>query len=205
MQVTLHLDGRTVSGGSALLMHNERLADPLDPFVQALSGLTGKRKKTIADHEEIAHIEFLGGLYTTPSIDYPLNKINAQPSIPAWNVLRCLQDGAKRQKRGADVLRGIFPLAEDAVLSYSGPRDPEKLWQAGEFSLRKSVGVQRNRTMRTRPVFADWRAELQVEVDAAVFDLHTLRKAWKDAGIYSGLGDMRPIYGRFAGTIEEKS
>ena len=31
MQVTLKLDGRTASGGSALIMHNERLADPLDP------------------------------------------------------------------------------------------------------------------------------------------------------------------------------
>jgi hypothetical protein len=204
MQVTLHLDGRTISGGSALLMHNERLADPLDPFVQALSEITGKRKKTTADHEEIAHIEFLGGLYTTPAISYPLNGTKAKPSVPAWNVLRCLQDGAKRQKKGADVLRGIFPLAEDAVLSYDGPTDPEKLWQAGEFSLRKSVGVQRNRTMRTRPLFVDWQAKLPVEVDVSVFDLHTLKRAWKDAGIYSGLGDMRPVYGRFVGTIKEE-
>lgn len=204
MQVTLHLDGRTVSGGSALLMHNERLADPLDPFVQALSEITGKRKKTTADHEEIAHIEFLGGLYTTPAISYPLNGAKVKPSVPAWNVLRCLQDGAKRQKKGADVLRGIFPLAEDAALSYDGPTDPEKLWQAGEFSLRKSVGVQRNRTMRTRPLFVDWQADLPVEVDVSVFDLHTLKRAWKDAGIYSGLGDMRPVYGRFQGTIKEE-
>jgi hypothetical protein len=205
MQVTLHLDGRTASGGSALLMHNERLADPLDPFVQALSQLTGKRKKTTADHEEIAHIEFLGGLYTNPAINYPLNGTKAAPAIPAWNILRCLQDGAKRQKRGADVLRGIFPLIEDAEVKYDGPTDPEKLWQDGSFSLRKSVGVQRNRTMRTRPLFTDWQIELPVEVDAAVFDVHTLEKAWADAGIYSGLGDMRPVYGRFKGTLKEEA
>lgn len=204
MQVTLHLDGRTDSGGSALLMHNERLADPIDPFVQALSEITGKRKKAIADHEEIAYIEFLGGLYTTPSLNYPLNGVEAIPCVPAWNVLRCLQDGAKRHKRGADVLRGIHPLVEDATLIYEGPSDPEKLWQSGKFSLRKSVGVQRNRTMRTRPLFIDWQAELDVEVDDTVFDLHSLKKAWSDAGVYSGLGDMRPVYGRFEGTIKEK-
>lgn len=205
MQVTLHLDGRTASGGSALLMHNERLADPLDPFVQALSTLTGKRKKSTADHEEIAHIEFLGGLYTAPALDYPVNGNKAKPCIPSWNILRCLQDGAKRQKRGADVLRGIVPLTEHAALTYDGPTDPEKLWQDGSFALRKSVGVQRNRTMRTRPLFTDWQVELDIEVDASVFDLHTLDKAWKDAGTYSGLGDMRPVYGRFVGTLEEKS
>lgn len=203
MQVTLHLDGRTASGGTALLMHNERLADPLDPFTRALGEITSKRKKSIADHEEIAHIEFLGGLYTTPPLGYPLNGAKAKPCVPAWNVIRCLQEGAKRQKRGADVLRGIRPLTEDATLKYEGPADPEKLWKDGGFSLRKSVGVQRNRTMRTRPFFTDWQAELAVEVDVTVFDLNVLTKAWKDAGIYAGLGDMRPVYGIFIGTVEE--
>lgn len=203
MQVNLHLDGRAASGGSALLMHNERLADPLDPFVQALSQITGKPKKTTADHEKIAHIEFLGGLYTTPALDYPLNGAKAKPSVPAWNILRCLQNGAKRQKRGMDVLRGIVPLAENVPLQYEGPTDPEKLWQDGGFSLRKSVGVKKNRTMRTRPLFVDWQAELKIEVDSSIFDIHTLRQAWEDAGIYSGLGDMRPVYGRFIASLEE--
>lgn len=204
MQLTLQLDGRTGSGGSALLMHNERLADPLDPFVQALSEITAKRKKSTADHEEIGYLEFLGGLYTVPPLTWPLDKkAKAKPCIPAWNIIRCLQDGAKRQKRGADILKGVFPLAEQGLLSYDGPTDPEKLWQAGSFSLRKSVGIQRNRTMRTRPLFAEWQAELPVEVDAAVFDLHTLKRAWKDAGVYSGIGDMRPVYGRFKATIKE--
>jgi hypothetical protein len=205
MQVKLKLDGRTSYGGSALVMHNERLADPLDPFVQALSEITGKRKKTTADHEEIAHLEFLGGLYTTPALDYPLNGSKPKPCVPAWNVLRCLQDGGRRSKRGLDVPRGIYPLAECAEIQYEGPTDPEKLWQEGSFSLRKSVGIQRSRTMRTRPIFTDWQAELPVEVDATVFDLHTLKKIWKEAGIYAGLGEMRPVYGRFIATVEESA
>lgn len=203
MQVTLHLDGRTASGGSALVMHNERLADPLDPFTQAIANVSKKRNKTTADYEEIAYLEFLGGLYTDPVAGYPLNGSSPKPCIPAWNVLRCLQDGGRRHKRGMDVPRGIYPLTETAELIYDGPAEPDKLWKAGGFSLRKSVGVQRSRTMRTRPMFVDWQARLSIEVDATVFDLHTLQQIWKDAGIYAGLGEMRPIYGRFAATIEE--
>ena len=73
------------------------------------------------------------------------------------------------------------------------------------LALRKTVGVQRARTMRTRPIFNEWKAELPVEVDPVVFDLDTLRNCWKDAGTYAGIGEMRPVYGRFKATIEEAS
>lgn len=199
MKVTLQLKGQ-----SALIMHNERLADPLDTFTEALSAVTKKRNKTKADHELMAHIEFLGGLYTDPVVEYPVNGSKVKPGIPSWNILRCLQDGGRRFKRGMDVPRGIYPLQEFVPLQFDGPTDPEKLWQDGGFKLRKSVGVQRSRTMRTRPIFPEWEASLPIEVDAEVFDLHTLRNIWKAAGIYAGLGDMRPIYGRFEGTIAEE-
>jgi hypothetical protein len=199
VKVTLHLDGRAAAGGSALIMHNERLADPLDPFTRAIAAISKKRGKTEADHQEIGRLEFFGGLYADPMIT-PDNLIGT-PCLPAWNVLRCLQDGARRHKRGADVLRGIYPIGDTATLIYDGPPNPEGLWVSGEFSLRKTVGVQRARTVRTRPVFTDWQARLDVEVDATVWDLHTLRVCWRDAGTYSGIGDMRPVYGRFVATV----
>lgn len=192
MQWLLIADGRAASGGSSLIMHNERLADPLDEFTRALGAVTKKRNKTEADHLEIGRLEFLGGLYTNGN----------GPCLPAWNILRCLQDGAKRHKRGADVLRGVYPLVEHSDVEYEGPRDPDALWKTQNFALRKTVGVQRSRTVRTRPIFSEWRFELPVEVDPTVFDLDTLQQIWKEAGIYSGIGDMRPIHGRFAGTIE---
>lgn len=192
MKVLLKLDGRAKSGGSPLVMHNERLADPLDETVRAIAAISKKRNKTEADHAEIGRLEFLGGLYTNGN----------GPCLPAWNILRCLQDGARRHKRGVDVPRGIYPLVEHTDVQYDGPRDPDELWKGGGFSLRKSVGIQRSRTMRTRPIFAEWQAELQIEVDPRVFDVETLRPIWQDAGTYAGLGEMRPIYGRFAGTME---
>lgn len=195
MKVILNLDGRTASGGAPLVMHNERLADPLDETVRAIAAISKKRNKTEADHMEIARLEFGGGLYTNGN----------GPCLPAWNILRCLQDGAKRHKRGADVLRGVYPIIDHADVQYDGPRDTEELWHDGAFALRKTVGIQRSRTMRTRPIFTDWQAELTVEVDATVFDVDTLKVCWADAGRYAGIGEMRPVYGRFVGSLDAES
>ena len=175
------------------MMHNERLADPLDEITREIAKISKKRNKTEADHMEIGRLEFHGGLYANGN----------GPCLPAWNILRCLQDGAKRHKRGVDVLRGVYPLAEHADVIYEGPRDTDELWKAGGFSLRKTVGVQRARTVRTRPIFSEWTCELPVEVDPVVFDLDTLANCWKDAGTYAGIGEMRPVYGRFKATIEQ--
>jgi hypothetical protein len=203
MEATLVLDGRSDSGGSPLIMHNERLADPLDDFTKAIAKISKKRGKTEADHEEIGRLEFLGGLYTDPVLNYPLTGGKVDIGIPAWNIIRCLQDGGKRHKRGADVPRGIYPCQEFAVLEFEAVgQTPAQLWKGGEHHLRKSVGVQKAKTMRTRPYFTDWQLKLPIEVDMNIFDIHALENIWREAGKYAGLGDMRPIYGRFAGTIE---
>jgi len=193
MQLVLVLDGRTDSGGAPLIMHSERLADPLDEWTRKIAAISKKRNKTEADHLEIGRLEFLGGMYVNGN----------GPALPAWNIIRCLQDGAKRHKRGQDVLRGVYPRAEHADVMYEGPRDPDAMWKAGTFALRKTVGIQRSRTVRTRPIFVDWQARLPIEIDDTVFDLDSLREFWRQAGIFAGIGDMRPVYGRFAGVIEE--
>jgi hypothetical protein len=194
-----------------MVCHNERLADPLDSITQALAEITGKRKKAIEDHQEIARREFFGGLYTHPVYEWePDEDLEVLIGVPAWNVLRCLQEGAKRHKRGPDILRGVSPIPEFAPVTFEnpfgdvfeGPQSPHALWQDGGLSLRKSVGVQRSRTMRTRPIFREWELTLDVEVDPTVLDVHTIRFMWKDAGLYAGLGEMRPVYGKFEGTVE---
>lgn len=207
MQVLLRADGSVEAGGMALVCHNERLADPLDPVTRLLSSVTKKRNKTETDHTEIARIEFFGGLYMSEPIDVDAGELltpaGAVPVIPVWNLLRCLQEGAKRHKRGPDVLRGVHPIGESVPIVYDGPTDPDEMWKSGRFALRKGVGVQRSRTIRTRPIFQEWSAEMLVDVDPVVFDLDTLQNFWADAGRYAGLGEMRPVYGRFAGTATE--
>jgi hypothetical protein len=43
-------------------MHSARLADPLDELKIDIDRLTKKRDKTIADHQQIAKMEWYGGL-----------------------------------------------------------------------------------------------------------------------------------------------
>jgi hypothetical protein len=203
MKLLLNADGtKAVGGPSTLIVHNERLADRLDEFARAISAISKKRNKTEADEEEIGRLEFYGGLYTEPQITGPADLNGQRICLPAWNLLRCLQEGATRQKRGKDVLRGVYPLADHVVPEFDGPTGLTERWQDG-YWLRKTVGVQRSRTVRTRALFTDWRFSLPVEVDPNVFDVHTIRVAWRDAGTYVGLAEMRPVFGRFEGTVEE--
>lgn len=192
MKALLKMDGRTEAGGSSVLMHNERLANPLDPFAEAVSQIAGVRKKTRPVHLDLAYAEFVGGLYSNGN----------GPCLPAWNIIRCLQEGATRFKRGRDVLRGVHPVTDHADLTYEGPRDFDELWK-GEFWITKGVGVGQSKVMRTRPKFDDWKAELLVEIDPEIFNLSDVAQAWNRSGRYVGIGDGRPIFGRFDGIVEE--
>lgn len=204
MRYTLILDGRTEAGGSPLIMHNERLNDPLDPITRELAKVTGKTKKTEVDHAEMGRIEFYGALYTDPAIPSvaELKSYEGAVVLPSWNIFRSLQEGAKQIKLGRAVLRGVVPLTEYVPLEYAGPESPVDLWNAGTFSLRKGVGIGTKKVMRTRPIFTDWQASLDIEVDPEMLDGDKLAECWRRAGLYAGLGDMRPVYGRYAAKVE---
>lgn len=49
-----------LTDSSALVMHNSRLVDSLDPWSREIAAITGKSHKTIADYEQITEVEFYG-------------------------------------------------------------------------------------------------------------------------------------------------
>ena len=110
------LDGRAESNGTPLLMHNERLADPLNEFALEIGKISKKRGKTETDHLEIARLEFVGGMYFDDADG---------PVMPVWNVVRMIQNAGKRHKLGASVLRGVIPATQTTPVIYDGPRDIE--------------------------------------------------------------------------------
>jgi hypothetical protein len=187
------LDGRSESNGTPLLMHNERLADPLDPYALEIAKISKKRGKTEQDHLEIARLEFVGGLYHDDDLG---------PYIPGWHVIRCIQNAGKQHKLGASVLRGVVPATEKAPVQYDGPRDIEAMWKDGRFALRKSVGIGSSRTMRTRPLFTEWTLAVEIEVDLRILDPEKINQLAEEAGRYQALGDYRPVYGRFLGAAK---
>lgn len=182
----------TLTGTTALLMHNSRLSNPLDPATKAVRKYTSKRKKTDEDHEMIARLEFAGGLYLDPDVG---------PYIPGENIARCLVDGAKLTKMGVKVTRGVFISTDVNPLSYQGPRDDEGLWKAGNRHMA-SVKVGTSRMMRCRPWFPTWSVQADGMLDPSVLELDDLSTIADNAGSLIGLGDWRPRFGRFTATVE---
>lgn len=195
------LDASNEGLGAPILLHNERLADPLDQYARWLAELSKKRSKTERDIEEIGRREFFGGGYWI--IDEGPDKKVSDPCVPTWNVIRCLQEAGTRHKLGKQVLRGIVPVVDETPLIYDGPRDAADLWKTGTFHSRKGVGIGQRRVMRTRPCFTNWRLEVDLEVDLTILDPDVVSLLVFEAGRFVGLADARPRFGRFLGSAEQ--
>jgi hypothetical protein len=183
----------TITGIEPLLMHSDRLSDPLDPSAMALREVTKKRVKTDDDHREMARLEWRGSLYWSE---------RSGVHIPGRNIEKCFIEGARISRAGRQVERGLFVLTNEAPLSYDGPKEMDALWLDERFRDRRSVGVGPRRVMRTRPIFPDWSVDVEAELDTSVLGMEELRRIASEAGRQIGLGDFRPRYGRFTATVE---
>jgi len=185
-----------ITGIAPLIMHNGRLADPLDEATKALASVTGKRKKTDADIEEIARLEFMGSLYLNDK---------GEPIIPARWVYGCLAGkggAARKNKAGTEAKAGLFVVG-NFPLSYDGPRDAKGLWKDARFRSRVNAKVGQATIMRTRPIFEEWAAEVEVGYNPEIVNRADLIEWMTLAGEQIGMGDWRPQYGRFtAETLE---
>lgn len=183
----------TLTGTTPLLMHNSRLANPLDPIVKAIKKINAKRNnKTDDDHEEVARLEHLGSLYFDPDIG---------PYIPGENIARCIRAAASLDRKGKNVERGVLISTDTNPISYPGPRDIDGLWKDENFRLIAAVGVGQARIMRCRPRFAAWTVAAEGILDPSVIDFTDFETYVTTAGQMIGLGDWRPRYGRFTATL----
>lgn len=185
-----------MTGTAPLLMHNARLADPLDPASKALAAVTSKRKKTDNDIEEIAKLEFKGSLYT--------NGAN-EPVIPArliYGMLAGKGGAARMQKSGQQAKAGLF-VKGNFSLQYDGPKDPDSLWKDQRFRSRVNAKVGPATIMRTRPIFEEWKVEVEVNFNPDILNRQTLIEWMQLAGEQVGIGDWRPQHGRFTATVIE--
>ena len=188
MKITL-----TLTGTAPLLMHSDRMVNPLDPIVRAMKPISAKRKKTDADYEALAELEFRGSIYHDDITG---------PFIPGENIEKAIVEGGRITKQGKQVERGMFVIDDRVPLIYPGPRTVDELWADPGFRHMKSVRVGQSRVMRTRPMFNQWLIETVAEVDDGLLNLDSLRAIGADAGSMVGLGDYRPRFGRFEFTAE---
>lgn len=177
----------TIRGVCPIVMHNERLADPLNEHAKALKALTKKRNKTDDDHLAVSRAEFMGGLYWDADLG---------PHVPERCLERLLRDAASKSKQGKAVLSALI-VTDPAKLEYKGPRDPVAMWEAGTFVLRASVGVGQQRVIRSRPIFRDWSLTFTVNFDENVLDERDVDSFVEIGGRLVGLLDWRPKHGRY--------
>ncbi|QOZ06678.1 hypothetical protein XH96_03445 [Bradyrhizobium sp. CCBAU 51765] len=173
-----------------LLMNGSRLADPLDPDAIKLLAVTAKRKKTVADHRRIADIEWVGKLWTH----------EGRVCIPMDALEKAFEEAAKTRNGGAALAAAVV-VDEPAVLEYPGPTDLKKLAKREDFRFRKLVRVRRALTPRTRPIFNEWSAVVNVTYLASVINREQVVDFFGLAGSSVGIGDWRKKFGRFR--IEE--
>ena len=187
----------TILGESPLLCHNGQTADPRNTYSKAIKAVSGKRKKTDADYEEMARLEWLAGIY----------RFRDDLVIPDYVLEAVFINGAKKSKRGPQAKCGLF-FTEHASLVFPGK--PEiinddtlgEMFTSGEFTHTVGVKVGMAKVMRTRPMFRSWSLFATAQFDPDVLNLRDIEEIANDAGKLVGLGDWRPKHGRFNAGIQ---
>jgi len=167
-------------------MHNGQTADPTNKWSKLIKQISSKRAKTDADHEEMARLEFMAGLYLDES----------GPVLPAYMIEATILGGAKKSKEGQTSKSGYFCL-EHAPLEYAGPRTANELWDDEQFRFSSIVRVQTSRVSRMRPIFREWSAIVTLNVEDTLVNPAQVDRWLNASGSQVGLGDWRPQYGRF--------
>lgn len=177
-----------IIGIAPLIMHNSQLADPLNKFTRAMKAITAKgKKKTEADMEELARLEFVGGLYVDSQ---------GRPAVPGEVIEGAIRDGARKSRQGKDsqcgvISDGLWPLI------YDGPKKPDDLFVDERFRDYRGVRVNNSRIMRTRPKFPVWSLVFEVAFQDEITSKANVEKWLTDAGQFVGIMDYRPRFGRF--------
>ena len=169
-----------MSSLTPLIMHNGQMANPLHPISLEIKKISGKRGKTEADLQELARLEFLGGLYLS----------DGKPCIPGKMLVASLRNGARRLRSGKKVEAGVF-CQRSFPLLYDGPAKPEQLWADESYRLVEIVRVTTSRIVRTRPKFEKWGAEIEFLFNENVINSSDIVEWMSVAGEQVGIGDWR--------------
>ncbi len=180
-----------IEGLCPAIMNNGRKANPMDKFAKAIKEILSLKPRggTLTDKqmEELAYLEFMGGLYVDT---------NGRVCWPGENLESMLFAAARKQRRGKDSQIGLL-VDGDWPLSYDGPKDVEKLWKDEQFRkycMAKNKGVP---VLKCRPIFNQWLLEFEIAYDPDVLTEAIITDWLEIAGRMIGLSDWRPKYGRF--------
>lgn len=183
---------RVTIAGPTYMSHNGQLADPLNQYAKAIKQLTSKRKKTEADIEAIAKLEWEGGMYLST---------DGHQIVPSRVLESHIVEGARKAKEGKIALAGLFVDTDARLLYAGGPITIDEMrGRFDEFRDTRGVRVGQSRVMRTRPIFRDWSATFDASIHTSMVNPDHLLRWLEAAATEVGLGELRPRYGRYVVT-----
>lgn len=180
-------------GISPLIMHSCKCVNPLHPISKELKKYTSKRTKTDEDLQIISDLEWEAGAYWQEGLGL---------YIPAENVEATIQNGAKANKRGKDIQKYVTVETLYIPFDYGENLTKEELIASYEYRDTRPMAVQRAKIMRTRPRFDKWKIEFDMIFDEEKIDIETIMNSMEYAGMYVGLCDSRPKYGKFVAVVD---
>ena len=184
----------TWKGISPLIMHSCQCVNPLHPIAKELKKYTSKKNKTDEDLTTISDLEWEAGAYWKDGLGL---------YIPAENVEVTIINGAKANKKGKDVQKYVDVIDLYIPLDYGENLSKEELIQNYEYRDTRIMTVMRSKILRTRPRFDQGKIEFELRYNEEKIDIETIINAIEYAGMYVGLCDSRPKYGKFVATVEE--
>jgi hypothetical protein len=157
-----------------------------------MKAVSGKRKKTDADYDEMSRLEWFASLYRSED----------DLLIPDHVIESLMIAGAKKQKRGTDAKCGLY-FTQHATLDFQGKPAVisddtlAEMFESGDFTHRVRVKVGMARVMRTRAIFRRWICVVRFQYDPDVLNRRDVEGIATAAGRFVGMGDWRPKHGRF--------
>lgn len=186
-----------IVGTKPMLLHNGRLANPLDPYTRDLKAISNKRTKTDDDRFSMMSIEARGGCYETP---------DGLLAFPTANVWRSIYDAAKKYKLGKDCTRALFFDDVNEPIYLDGKTvhiDDDNWLQYGTTVDYRPVKVGTSKTMRARPLVPKgWVSTHRLALNESELDLESLYPVFLRASRIIGLGDWRPNFGTYELKVE---
>ena len=101
----------------------------------------------------------------------------------------------KGKKTYKDLCRSAIVVSPEKI-----PIEPQE-WETDA----RSVLVQRSRVIRYRPIWEEWKLKFRVDILDDQFPAEILHDILESGGLYKGIGDFRPKFGRFAVTSFEEA
>jgi hypothetical protein len=186
-----------LQGATPLLINNPSTINPLSENTKIIKEITGKRKKSDADVNDLLRLKYLAALYYDP---------DTGPYIPSYNAFRCGQEGGKLSKQGKNWERGVTVVGEKSSLQYKGPRDPDELWANSKFVDIRDGRIGASRVTVARPIFSpQWYCDVTFLIQPDVVNSGDILANLVVGGRLIGIGTYRARFGRFTVELVESS